>query len=94
MKSITLSNSDLTFIVDDNDYEAVSKSTWYLEKSNQRYYPRTRLKQKLIRIHRFIMNPPDGMEVDHIDGNPLNNCRDNLRICTRTENLQNRKFKC
>jgi hypothetical protein len=41
-------------------------------------------------MHRQIMDPPKGKIVDHIDGNQANNCRANLRICTRRENGCNR----
>lgn len=41
-------------------------------------------------IHRLIMDAPAGMEVDHIDGDKLNNQRCNLRICTHHENQRNR----
>jgi hypothetical protein len=37
-------------------------------------------------MHREIMQPPKGMVVDHIDGSQANNCRFNLRVCTRAEN--------
>jgi hypothetical protein len=40
-------------------------------------------------MHRQIMQPPKGMLVDHADGNKANNCRLNLRICTRQENQRN-----
>jgi hypothetical protein len=41
-------------------------------------------------MHRAVIGePPLGMEVDHIDGNGLNNCRDNLRFVTRRQNMQN-----
>lgn len=40
-------------------------------------------------LHRFLTDAPKGMDVDHIDGNKLNNCDDNLRIVTRAENMQN-----
>ena len=43
-------------------------------------------------MHRFIMNPAKGMEVDHRDHNKLNNQKSNLRECTRAENAKNLKF--
>jgi hypothetical protein len=42
-----------------------------------------------IHLHRLITECPPGLIVDHIDGNPLNNTRANLRICTNAENLKN-----
>jgi hypothetical protein len=38
-------------------------------------------------VRAFIGDIPDGMQVNHIDGNPLNNCVANLEICTRSENI-------
>ncbi len=42
-------------------------------------------------MHRLIMDCPDGMDVDHINGDGLDNRRENLRIVTRSQNLRNRK---
>ena len=42
-----------------------------------------------IRLHRLIMNAPEGMVVDHINHNPLDNRRRNLRICTQRDNARN-----
>jgi hypothetical protein len=42
-------------------------------------------------LHRLIMTCPPGMVIDHIDGNKLNNKRNNLRVCTRQQNTFNSK---
>ena|GEM_PF-811824 len=44
-------------------------------------------------IHRLIMNPPSNMVVDHIDGDPTNNLKCNLRICSQKDNARNRKIQ-
>lgn len=41
-------------------------------------------------LHRYIMNLTDDLVIDHINRNPLDNRRDNLRICTQHENCFNR----
>ena len=48
---------------------------------------------KMTYLHRFLMDAPDGMQVDHVDGNGLNNCRSNLRLCTHRENRLNQKHR-
>ena len=40
-------------------------------------------------LHRWLLKPPAGMEVDHINKNPLDNRRSNLRIVTRKQNEEN-----
>ena len=57
-------------------------------------YQTVAIKNKTLRVHRlvaitFLPNPLCKKEVDHIDGNPLNNCVDNLRWATRSENESN-----
>jgi hypothetical protein len=44
-----------------------------------------------IRMHRFILNAPDDVQVDHINGDKSDNRRANLRVCTPCENAYNRK---
>jgi hypothetical protein len=46
---------------------------------------------RLIPMHRFLLNAPDDVEVDHINGNGLDNRKCNLRLASRSENLKNRR---
>lgn len=42
-------------------------------------------------LHRLILSAPRGSMVDHVDGNPLNNRRSNIRLCTHAQNMKNRR---
>lgn len=42
-------------------------------------------------LHRLILSFPDGLDIDHINGDTLDNRKSNLRICTHGENMRNRK---
>ena len=48
---------------------------------------------KCYKLHRYIMDCPEGMEVDHINHDTLDNRKSNLKICTRWENQQNLRSK-
>jgi hypothetical protein len=74
-------------LVDEENYSEIAQFRWCL---NTNGYPiRTENGQTTL-MSRQIMNPPEDMYVDHIDGEPLNNKRDNLRICTNSQNQQHR----
>ena len=98
MKEIKLTQGKVA-LVDDEDFKWLSYFKWFAHKySNNRhrviaYYKVARRKYASLYMHRLIMNAPDGLEIDHIDHNPLNNQKSNLRLVTHTENCLNRKRK-
>jgi hypothetical protein len=49
--------------------------------------------KKVGKLHRFIMNCPDDMVIDHINRDPLDNRRENLRICTQQQNNMNKSIQ-
>ncbi len=48
-------------------------------------------KQRSVKMHRIIMGNPEGLEIDHKDGDGLNNRRNNLREATRSQNNHNQR---
>lgn len=82
-------------LYDEEDSELISAHKWHKRlHAPGLYYAATRINGQRFFLHRLIANAPEGSEVDHADGNPMNNTRKNLRICTRSQNQQNRgKFK-
>lgn len=90
MKKLKLSKNKFA-LVDDEDYEFLSIFKWSLNGMGRAFrQEKSTLKQ--IYLHRQIMKAPDNLTVDHIDGNPLNNQRKNLRLCTQQDNLKNKKL--
>jgi len=81
-------------LIDDEDYDAISKTKWRYLTAGTGYAIRFKYehgKTLAILMHRQIMKPDSEMEIDHIDRNTLNNCKSNLRIVTHAENMQNKK---
>lgn len=90
MKIIKLTQGYNT-IVDDADFQYLSKWKWFYNKGYVRRSDYSTGKLIKIYMHREIMKPPKGMVIDHIDSDKLNNQRSNLRICTHQQNQCNRK---
>lgn len=81
-------------LVSNEDAGRVMEFKWYCEGTG--YAARTvRMpggKKKMIKMHRFIVDAPPEMEVDHINGDKLDNRRENLRVCRHDQNLKNMKM--
>lgn len=82
-------------ILDDEDYEKLRWFTWRIYRKNYKgswlCYVGRREKGKMELMHRIILQPEPGLVVDHINGNGLDNRRSNIRICTQSQNMKNRK---
>jgi len=89
LKTIQLTRNKVA-LVDDKDFEWLSRWKWQCNAGGYAYRGE---KQKHVFMHREILNPPDNMICDHINGNTLDNRRSNLRICTRYENSLNLNMK-
>jgi len=87
-------------LVDTCHYPLISKLRWFAIRGNTTYYAASNVKfsershQKTIRMHRMILDCPDHLEIDHIDGNGLNNSSIfgvlNIRVATDRLNSTNK----
>lgn len=77
-------------IVDDEDYEMLMAYKWHISHFG---YAQTsvggRENKRNILMHRLLMEVPKGMEIDHINGDRIDNRRCNLRLVTRSQNMHN-----
>jgi len=77
-------------LISKSDLLIVSKYTWCISKTG---YPVANINHKVTKLHRYILSPSENQIIDHINGNKLDNRRNNLRICTNTENVRNSKLQ-
>jgi hypothetical protein len=97
MKEIKLSKQGTKYkgmyvaLVDDEDYEKMDNIGWcVLVWKGKPAYARRRIDGKETRMHRFLMGVTDtNVQVDHINGNGLDNRKCNLRIATNAQNQMN-----
>ena len=84
-------------IVDPDDYAWLSQYNWHVSGSNGSFYAvrntgqRRGQKRVAVKMHREILRVPDGMFVDHINHNGLDNRKANLRPATQAQNARNRR---
>lgn len=73
-------------MVDDEDFSILSKYKWHYISSG---YAATRVNYKVILMHRLILRAKKGEMCDHKNRNGLDNRRENLRKCTKSQNAMN-----
>lgn len=93
MKTIDLTQGHVA-LVDDGDYPLVRRLKWYAAKRGKTWYAACNSKNAdgsptLIYMHRVIVGATPDQQVDHRDGNGLNNQRQNIRFCTNAGNQAN-----
>jgi hypothetical protein len=94
MREVPLTQGQVA-IIDDEDYERVMQHKWCALFNDGIWYAvraiRVGNKKSLQQMHRFILEVQRGdrREVDHKDHNGLNNQKENLRVCTHAQNMQN-----
>lgn len=91
-KEIFFTNEKV-LILDDDDYENLKSYNITLHRGGYAIrHIQKENKSVVILIHREITNAPSGMVVDHINGNKLDNRKENLRVCTQSQNSMNRRL--
>ncbi len=88
MKKIPLNTGKFALV--DDDFVHNHPCTGWQENTYAQRIMYKHGKGKVALMHRLVMSAPCDLEVDHIDGNKLNNQRSNLRLCTHAENQRNR----
>lgn len=82
-----INEADIDFLRDSNWMALVTPRSVYAIREHNSCGRKTTML-----LHREIMSAASDVQVDHIDGNGLNNARSNLRIATRSENSRNRRL--
>lgn len=94
MRKIAITQNKFA-LVSNEDFKELNQFKWRLKRVMPKKYKEIDYvirgtRKNEITMHRQITKAPKGMDVDHINGNGLDNRRENLRVCTHAENLRNK----
>lgn len=87
---VKLSNTAEELLCDLEDWNQLKQYTWFKTRQG---YARSDSGPGYILFHVRVLNKYKGTDIDHINGNPLDNRKINLRVCSHRENCMNQK-KC
>lgn len=90
MKKLSIRNTDKYALVDDDVFETLSKYKWYLRNGKYAVRHTYGKNNKMVLLHREIMKIDNDLQIDHINGDGLDNRKVNLRACSVSENGFNR----
>lgn len=88
-----------TLLIDDADWNLVKNFKWTAHKKppNNCYYAiatdYSSGKKKTIYLHNLLINKPSAFTIDHINGDGLDNRRQNIRLATKSQNAGNQKLR-
>lgn len=78
-------------LVDEQDYEFLSRHQWHVAENRGKPYVALTMGRRFVFLHRLVYGWIDNIQhIDHINGNVLDNRRENLRAVSIRENLRNR----
>ena len=90
MKEIQLTQEKVA-IVDDEDFDRVNEFNWYAAEGERTFYAQRQTQlnyeKKTYHMHKFVLNTEE--RIDHINGNGLDNRKENLRVATNQQNCMN-----
>lgn len=86
-------SSGIKFIVSPEDYDSIKSMRWWACKKKYAYYISTTIRKKNKSLHRILTGAKIGQIVDHINGDTLDNRRENLRLVDASQNNFNQKKK-
>jgi len=90
MKKIPLTQGKFA-IVDDADFKYLNQWKWQAQKDGERWYAVRWRGHGETKMHRLIVDSKRKIDIDHSNGNGLDNRRGNLRACERSQNCCNTK---
>lgn len=93
--AVIRTNRGIEILVDDDKFEELNQYTWYTNGNGYafRFVKITYKKKKAISMHRQLTNCPEGLVVDHINRNRVDNRLENLEIVTQEENMRRSRGK-